>query len=356
MDESVGMADEGVDLTDEGVDVVVVGGGAAGLSAALTLARARRSVVVVDAGSPRNAAAAGVHGYLGCEGVPPGELLARGRDEAGRYGARTVRATVVALERTTAGPAPAFAVRLGDGRVVRSRRVVLTTGLADELPEVGGLRERWGRDVLHCPYCHGWETRDRPIGMLASGPSAAEEALLLRQWSGDVVLFLHGQPWPDAPTMERLAAMDVVVVEGRVSELVVQDDRLCGLRLADGRVVPRETLVVQPRLVPRAELLDGRLDDLGLHEEVQRDGAVVSGTFVPADTGVTDVPGLFVAGNLADPAAEVVTAASSGLRAATAVNVDLVQEDVDAAVARRRGERQVALGGGASLREAVAQR
>ena len=325
-------------------DVVVVGGGAAGLSAALTLARARRSVVVVDAGSPRNAPAGGVHGYLGCEGVAPTELLARGREEAGRYGARLVEGTAVAVERTGDGRVPGFVVRTDGGQALHARRVVLTTGLSDELPDVDGVRERWGRDVLHCPYCHGWETRDRPIGMLASGPSAAAEALLLRQWTSDVVLFLHEQPPPDEETAERLEAVGVDVVDGVVEALVVEDDRLCGVRLRGGEVVPRETLVVQPRLVPRDDLLAGRLDHLGLRPEVQHDGSVVSGTFVPSDTGITDVAGLYVAGNLADPAAEVVTAASSGLRAATAVNVDLVREDVDAAVERRRAGRTARAG------------
>ncbi len=325
-------------------DVVVVGGGAAGLSAALTLARARRTVVVVDAGSPRNAPAGGVHGYLGCEGVAPAELLARGREEAGRYGAVTVPGTVTAVERAGDGSVPSFVVRTGEGRAFRARRVVLTTGLSDHLPEVDGVRERWGRDVLHCPYCHGWETRDRPVGVLASGPSAAAEALLLHQWSSDVVLFLHEQPPPDEETAERLRAVGVDVVPGVVEALVVEDDRLCGVRLRGGEVVARETLVVQPRLVPRDELLSGRLDRLGLRPEVQHDGATTTGTFVPSDTGATDVAGLYVAGNLADPAAEVVTAASSGLRAATAVNVDLVQEDVDAAVARHRADRELRAG------------
>jgi thioredoxin reductase len=323
-------------------DVVVVGGGAAGLSTALTLARARRRVVVVDSGMPRNAPAGGVHGYLGCEGTAPAELLARGREEAARYGATTVDGTAVSVQHVGDGTVPSFAVRTEAGEVLHARRVVLTTGLSDELPEVDGVRERWGRDVLHCPYCHGWETRDRPIGMLASGPSAAEEALLLRQWSDDVVLFLHEQPAPDEETGERLEAMGVRVVHGALAALVVEADRLCGVRLRSGEVVPRETLVVQPRLVPRDDLLAGRLDRLGLTPEVQRDGPVVCGTFVRSDSGVTDVAGLYVAGNLADPAAEVVTAASSGVRAATAVNIDLVREDVDAAVARRRAGRGAA--------------
>src|SRR5690349_15449447 len=140
----------------DGYDVVVIGGGAAGLNGALMLARARRSVVVIDAGAPRNAPAEGVHGLLAREGMPPAELVERGRGEVRGYGGHVVTGEVDAVAREADG----FMVALADGRTVRARRLLVTTGLVDELPEVSGLRERWGRDVLHCPYCHGWEVRD----------------------------------------------------------------------------------------------------------------------------------------------------------------------------------------------------
>src|SRR5918995_2490654 len=171
---------EVVKVTDQlrdGYDVVVVGGGAAGLSGALMLARSRRSVVVVDAGAPRNAPAAGVHGLLAREGMPPGELFERGRAEVRSYGGSVVEGEVVSAERDGDG----FTVGLADRRTVRARRLLVTTGLVDELPDVPGLRERWGRDVLHCPYCHGWEARDQAIGVLACGPIAGHPALLFRQ-------------------------------------------------------------------------------------------------------------------------------------------------------------------------------
>ncbi|MFL6135807.1 MAG: FAD-dependent oxidoreductase, partial [Nocardioidaceae bacterium] len=152
-------------MADELLDVVVVGGGAAGLSAGLMLARARRSVVVVDAGSPRNAPAHGVHGLLGHDGVPPAELLARGRDEVRQYGGRLLQGEVATVSRCPGR----FSVELTDGGVLTARRLLVTTGLVDQLPEVPGVRERWGRDVLHCPYCHGWEVGGRSIGVLAGG-------------------------------------------------------------------------------------------------------------------------------------------------------------------------------------------
>src|SRR4051812_2274907 len=148
---------------DERYDVVVIGGGAAGLSGALALARARRRVLVIDAGEPRNAPAGHVHNYLGREGTPPAELLAAGRAEVGGYGGQVSGGRVTGAERTDdAG----FRVGLDDGRTVRARRLLVATGLVDQLPDVPGLGDLWGSDVLHCPYCHGWEVRDRAIGVL----------------------------------------------------------------------------------------------------------------------------------------------------------------------------------------------
>ncbi|MBX7267078.1 NAD(P)/FAD-dependent oxidoreductase [Micromonospora sp. Llam7] len=183
---------------DDRYDVVVVGGGAAGLAGAVALARARRTVLVVDAGQPRNAPAAGVHNYLGREGTPPAELVAAGRDEVAGYGGQIVAGRVDAVARDGTG----FVVTVDGGRAVRARRLLVTTGLVDELPEVPGLTERWGRDVLHCPYCHGWEARDRRIGVLATGPLAAHQAQLWRQWSPHVRLLLHdaAQPGPRRPS------------------------------------------------------------------------------------------------------------------------------------------------------------
>ncbi|GAA1340851.1 NAD(P)/FAD-dependent oxidoreductase [Catellatospora bangladeshensis] len=314
------------DQLDDGCDVVVVGGGAAGLSGALMLARARRSVVVVDAGAPRNAPATGVHGLLAREGVSPAELLARGREEVRGYGGRLVAGEVSAVAREGDG----FAVALADGRSVRARRLLVTTGLVDRLPDVPGLRARWGRDVLHCPYCHGWEVRDRAIGVLADGPMAVHQALLFRQWSDDVTLFAHTAPAPTGEQAERLAARGIAVVEGEVTSLVVERDRLVGLRLADGSAVAREALAVAPRVEARA----GFLAALGLPVAEHPSGL---GEHVPADpTGRTGVPGVWVAGNVTDPAAQVVAAAAASATAAARINADLVEEDTLRAVAAYR--------------------
>jgi len=307
-------------------DVVVVGGGAAGLSGAVALARSRRSVLVVDAGQPRNALAAGVHNYLGREGARPADLLADGRAEVASYGGQVVDGVVTAVRQED----DAFRVTLDDGREVGARRLLVATGLVDELPDVPGLAERWGHDVLHCPYCHGWEVRDQPIGILATGPTAMHQALLFRQLSDDVVFFRHTGPDLPAEQAEQLRALGIPMVDGEVSGIEVVDDRLTGVRLASGEVVARSAVVVAPRFTARA----GVLDALGLAAVEQEMGGSVVGSAVPADpTGLTAVPGVWVAGNISDMSAQVVVSAAAGMRAGAMINADLAAEDARRAVA-----------------------
>jgi thioredoxin reductase len=322
----------------ERYDVVVVGGGAAGLAGAVALARSRRRVLVIDAGSPRNAPAHGVHNYLAREGVPPADLLAAGREEVRGYGGQVVEGTVAAVRRAS-GPDedPAFAVHLDDGRAVRARRLLVSTGLVDELPPVPGVAERWGRDVLHCPYCHGWEVRGTAIGVLATGPLALHQALLWRQLSDDVTLFTHTAEDPRDEEAEQLAARGIAVVPGEVAALEVAGDRLTGVRLRDGRTVARDAVVVAPRFAALAGVLAG----LGLEPADLRMGDHVLGSAVQADAnGATAVPGVWVAGNVADLRAQVIVSAGAGLTAGAAINADLVAEDTRHAVAALRGRRE----------------
>jgi len=303
-------------MESETYDVAIIGGGPAGLSAALVLGRARRRVVVIDAGTPRNAAAAHMQGFLSRDGTPPADLLEAARAEVRRYGVEIVEDRVV---HATAG----FAVRLAGGRTVAARRVLLATGAVDELPDVAGARELWGRDLLHCPYCHGWEVRDQPLGVLATGPGSVEHAHLLRQWTDDVILFTHTYA---VTTRERatLDARGIAVVDGAVERLVVTDDRLRAVQLADGRSIPRDALFIRPAL--RAQAGDPAAA-LGCE--------LVAGGLVRADAqGRTSVPGVWAAGNAANPRAQVITAAGEGSAVAIAVNADLVEDDVDR-VARR---------------------
>lgn len=306
-------------------DVVVVGAGAAGLSGALTLARARRSVLVVDAGEPRNAPASAAHGFLSRDGVDPAELLRMGREEVQSYGARIVSGRVLlAVRREAEGAGKAeFALTIDDGTVVLARRVLLAGGLVDELPPIEGLTRRWGRDVLHCPYCHGWEVRHQRIGVLATGPTTMHMALLMKQWSSSVTLFRH----EDFPLSEhdraQLAARGVGVVEGAVAGLEVADDRLSALRMADGRLVECQALVVTPRYLAREDLA------VGLGAEIAEHPAGI-GRFVVTDpaSGLA-APGVWAAGNITNLMAQVVQAAAQGVQAGIAINADLVHSEVD---------------------------
>ncbi|MGY1844836.1 NAD(P)/FAD-dependent oxidoreductase [Modestobacter sp. SYSU DS0875] len=313
----------------ERYDVVVVGGGAAGLSGALALGRARRSVLVVDGGEPRNAPAAEMHNYLGRDGTAPGDLLAAGRAEVAGHGGEVVSGEVASAARDDDG----FTVALADGRTVAARRLLVTTGLVDELPEVPGLREQWGHRVLHCPYCHGWEVRDQAIGVLSSGPGGALKALLWRQWSADVTLFLHTGPEPTDEESEQLAARGVEVVVGEVAAVESDGDRPTGVRLASGRLVPRDALAISPTFTARS----GVLESLGLPvQPVEAMGHPVGSAVPSGRMGATDVPGVWVAGNVTDLMAQVITAAAAGLQAGAAINADLLFEDVRLAVAARR--------------------
>lgn len=306
----------------EKYDVVVVGGGAAGLAGALALARARRSVLVIDAGSPRNAPAGHVHNYLGREGTPPRELVATGRTEVAGYGGEFADGTVTSAKPVDGG---GFRVTLDDGREVLARRLLVTTGLVDELPDVPGVAQRWGQDVLHCPYCHGWEVRDQAIGILGKAPMSVHQALLWRQWSDDVILFRHTGLELSEEERAQFAARGVRLVEGEVAALEVSGDRLTGVRLRSGEVVPRDAVVVMPTFTARADLLVS----LGLETVELEVGGQVAGTYVPADpSGATTVPGVWVAGNVANLMEQVITSAGSGLTSAAAINADLLQEDI----------------------------
>jgi len=211
---------------------------------------------------------------------------------------------------------------VASGRGLGTRRILLATGCGDELPEISGVRERWGRDLLHCPYCHGWEVRDQPLGVLGTNPGSVQHALLVRQWSDDVAFFAHTVD-PGSDELEQLQARGIEVVSGLVVRLVVENDRLTGVEMGDGRVIPRAAVFIRPLNVPRADRLPAELgcdlDEAG---------------FVIVDaTGRTSVPGIWAAGNVVDPRLQVISSAGAGSAAAIAINADLVADDVARAAA-----------------------
>lgn len=317
-------------------DVVVVGGGAAGLSAAQMLGRARRSVLVVDCGEPRNAPAEAVHGFLSRDGISPAALLRAGRTEMESYGGRILDGQVIAVELMDGelGESGAFKVRLQDGTgqesTVQGRRLLITTGLVDGLPDIPGIADLWGKDVLHCPYCHGWEVRDREIGILGTGPMAVFQALLFRQWSSNITLFLNGSIEPDEAELEQLAARNITVVHGAVERLQLNRGRLSGVQLATGGVVSIDALAVAPVFTARTQYFSG----LGLKIQQHPSGM---GEYVETDAdGATGVPGVWAAGNVADLRAQVLSSAAAGAAAAVAINSDLMAEELQVAVADYR--------------------
>lgn len=306
-------------MNETNYDVVIVGGGAAGLSAALVLGRARRRVAVIDAGEPRNAPATHMQGYLSRDGMPPSELLAVGRAEVTGYGVELISDRVAHIDSD-------LTVTLATGQTLSARRLLVATGLSDELPDIEGVRERWGRDLLHCPYCHGWEVRDEPLGVLGTIDGSVQHALLVRQWSNDVTFFAHTYPL-SADEQRQLDARGVRVEHGKITRLVVEDDRLRGVELAGGRVVERTAVFVRPGLVPHP---DGLLASLGC--EMNAAG------FATVDhSGRTSHPKVWAAGNAADPRAQVITAAGAGSAAAIAINADLVDDDVELALHHSAG-------------------
>ncbi|WP_328582548.1 NAD(P)/FAD-dependent oxidoreductase [Streptomyces sp. NBC_00370] len=327
----------------ETVDAVVIGGGAAGLNGALMLARSRRSVVVIDSGTPRNAPAEGVHGLLGLEGVAPGELLRRGREEVRGYGAEVVTGEVTsalpdpsAVSDSSADSDPRFTVTLSDGTTLRARRLLVATGLRDVLPDVPGLAQHWGRGVVHCPYCHGWEVRDEPIGVLAVGPASVHHALLFRQLTDDLVYFTNSTEL-DEETRARFAARDIRVVDTPVAAVEsAADGTIAGVRLTDGEIVHRSVLAVATTLWARTEGLAG----LDLPMEDLPGG--MGRHFVTEVAGGTQVRGVWVAGNATDPMAQVGASAAAGALAGARINADLVMADTDAALAATRPDGVVA--------------
>ncbi|MGI8910720.1 MAG: NAD(P)/FAD-dependent oxidoreductase [Rubrobacteraceae bacterium] len=308
-------------------DVVVIGGGTAGLSAALVLGRSRRRVLVLDGGEPRNAPASGVHGFFSRDGILPEELLRIGREQLEPYGGVEYRA-VGATE--VSGSDGSFGVTLEDGDEVLARKLVLATGIVDELPETPGFRELWGRGVYHCPYCHGWEIRDRPLAVLNSGEIAAEHTLLIRNWSRDLILLTDGPAGLEEEDLQRLRALGVGVNEKGIARLEGRNDGSEGLSrvvFEDGSTLAREGLFYGPPQRQRS----GFAEALGCEVVAMGSAAEV----VKADpmTWETSVPGVYAAGDAGSPPSplqSVVLAAASGANAAAFLNKALCGEDAEA--------------------------
>ncbi|MGE4427901.1 MAG: NAD(P)/FAD-dependent oxidoreductase [Solirubrobacteraceae bacterium] len=296
-------------------ECVVVGGGAAGLSAGLVLGRARRRALIVDAGSPSNLPAHGIGGLLGHDGRPPADLYARGRDELAAYPTVEVRqGEVVAGEATDDG----FTLRLADGGHLATRRVLLATGMDYRRPDLPGLAELWGTTVFHCPFCHGWEVRDRPLAVLDPGPTGVHRAQLLRGWSDDVVLLTDGPATLEDADRARLRTAGVTIDERPVTGLVSNDGALSAIEFAEGPPAAREGLLVAATLHQRSPLASTLGVTTAPPSPVVADGVAVDGMHR------TNVPGVFAAGDLGSAMPQIASAISAGSMAAAAVVGDLL--------------------------------
>ncbi len=293
-------------------DVIIIGGSFAGLSAAMQLARARRQVLLVDAARPRNRYAAHAHGFLGQDGVPPQEIVAIARAQLARY------PTVSFLDGEAIQALAqdgGFAVVMAGGEQVRGARLILATGMRDELPPLPGLQARWGQTVLHCPYCHGFEVAGEPLGVLAAHPMSVHQAMLLPDW-GPTTYFTQGQFEPSPEDARHLGARGVHVERTPVVALLGEAPALTGVVLADGRELPLRALFVASRVhmaSPLAAQLGCEFDEGPLGPVIRVD-----------DMKQTTVPGVFAAGDASTPMSNATLASASGVMAGVCAHRSLV--------------------------------
>lgn len=303
-------------------DVAVIGGSAAGLAAALQLGRQRRSVIVIDSGEPRNAPAAHMHSFLGRDGSPPAELTIAGRAEVRSYGGEILSDRVVQVTRD----GERFAVELAAGHTVKARRIVVATGLADELPDIDGLADQWGGAVIHCPFCHGYEVRDQRVVQVVTNPMGLHTAVLFRQLTEHLTVLLDQGVEADPGEVATLRAAGVDVRKATVRRLALgPNGRLAGAELEDESRIDADAVAVGPRFRARAE----PFASLGLRPEPHPSGL---GDVVAVDAmGATQVEGVYAVGNITDPSHQVLQAAAHGSRVGGIVAFSLAEEDVLAA-------------------------
>ncbi len=303
-------------------DVCVVGGSAAGLAAALQLGRQRRSVIVVDSGEPRNAPAAHLHGYLGADGLAPAELLRRGREEVRSYGGEVLSGRAAEVIRAGDGT---FRVLLRSGHTVVARRVLAATGLVDELPDIDGVADQWGKGVVHCPFCHGYEVRDQRLVQIASQRIGLHPTTLFHRLTDRLTVVLHDPDLADDERLPGLRAGGVTIVDGPARRVLADaQGHVTGVELADGTRLDADAVVVGPRFRARIE----PFASLGLSTQPHPSGA---GDVVPVDAGgQTSIPGLYAAGNVTEPGQQLLQAAAQGALVGAMISFSLADEDLAA--------------------------
>jgi thioredoxin reductase (NADPH) len=302
--------------TNEPFDVIIIGGSFAGLAAATQLARARRKVLVIDGREHRNRFAKHSHGFLTQDGKTPDEILGAARSHLAAYPtASSLRGLVTEARRLEDGR---FEVRTAGECRYLAQRLVLALGVRDILPEIEGLSDLWGTGVFHCPYCHGYEVRDRPLAVLGNGEVASHQAMLLREWSDDIVIFTHGPAAFEEAQLAAFARKGITIEETPLARLVPEGDELAAVELQGGRRIPRGGMLIAPRSEPSTDI-------------AQRLGCEIAetptGIMVKVDEmKETTVKGVFAAGDFSRPFSNVTLAVADGMMAGVSAHRSLVFE------------------------------
>jgi thioredoxin reductase len=298
-------------------DVAIVGGSFAGLSAAMMLARGRRSVCVIDSGEPRNRFADASHGFFGQDGTPPLELMRLGQQKLLAYPNVCFHSDqVMDVQRLDGG---AFRIDLAAGESLFAKKIILATGVKDSLPPLAGLQQRWGKTVLHCPYCHGYEFDGNALGVLQVTPMSAHQALLIPEW-GPTTFFLNGDPLPDSETLQKLKARGVTLEPGKIVQLLGDAPALNGVQLEDGRIIPVVAMYVasQAKVQPLIEKIGCETEDSPLGQQIKVD-----------ESKQTSIPGIYAAGDHTRLPHNATLASADGVMTGTFVHRALIFETLE---------------------------
>jgi thioredoxin reductase len=294
-------------------DVIIVGGGPAGLTAALMLGRACKRVLVCDAGKPRNRVAQAAHGFFSRDGLSPAELLQIGREQLHPYDVEIQVGEVVEAQKMS----DHFQVNLSDGNQFVGRKLLLATGMKDSLPAIDGFAKLWGSSIFHCPYCHGWEVRDQPLAIYGKGEVGFEMIFMLTGWSRDLVFCSDGSAELTHEQRQQLSNWGVQLREEKIARLEYQDDKLTGIVFTNNKVLPRRAILLRPRSYQHSHLAAKLGCKLGSDDIVQVD-----------ESKQTSIPGLYAVGDVSSPYSQIAVAVASGTIAAVSINHTLTEENL----------------------------